>query len=164
MSRMFYFKIASFTHITNTRNFITRFSLRGHLKSYIPLQISNITPSGEIYSLTMMPLLSWWGLSRNFRDCMTRMETMYKRKETGNKELVGHLCGFVQVFRCSELLLAGWWCGWAMAFKSNFYVPIPENTSWPHYVFQNFDEYGDSKAVVSYQICIRCLFSRSHIT
>ncbi|KAL9952226.1 hypothetical protein ACROYT_G039448 [Oculina patagonica] len=34
-----------------------------------------------------------------------------------------------------------------MAFRSKYYVPIPDNISWPQYVFQNFDKYGDSKAV-----------------
>ncbi|KAJ7379773.1 hypothetical protein OS493_012519 [Desmophyllum pertusum] len=38
-----------------------------------------------------------------------------------------------------------------MAFRSKYGdVPIPENLSWPQFVFQNFDIYGDNKAVVSY--------------
>ena len=40
-----------------------------------------------------------------------------------------------------------------MAFRSKYYVPIPENISWPQYVFQNFEKYGDNKAVVSYKMC-----------
>jgi len=37
-----------------------------------------------------------------------------------------------------------------MALKSKFPdVEIPENMSWPEFVYQNFDKYGDTTAIVS---------------
>ena len=33
--------------------------------------------------------------------------------------------------------------------RSGRKVPIPDNLSWPQFVFQNFDKYGDSTALVS---------------
>ena len=33
--------------------------------------------------------------------------------------------------------------------RSGRKVPIPDNLSWPQFVFQSFDKYGDSAAVVS---------------
>ena len=36
-----------------------------------------------------------------------------------------------------------------MALKSKYSdVYIPDNLSWPHFVFQNFERYGDQTAVV----------------
>ena len=36
-----------------------------------------------------------------------------------------------------------------MALKSKYSVVyIPDNLSWPHFVFQNFERYGDQTAVV----------------
>ena len=37
-----------------------------------------------------------------------------------------------------------------MALKSRFSdVAIPENKSWPEFVYEKFDEYGDKTAIVS---------------
>ena len=37
-----------------------------------------------------------------------------------------------------------------MALKSKFPdVAIPEDMSWPEFVYQNFDKYGDNTAIVS---------------
>ena len=37
-----------------------------------------------------------------------------------------------------------------MALKSKFPdVAIPESMSWPEFVYQNFDKYGDTTAIVS---------------
>ena len=39
-----------------------------------------------------------------------------------------------------------------MILKSRFAdVTIPENMSWPEYVYRNFDSYGDRTAIVSSQ-------------
>lgn len=39
-----------------------------------------------------------------------------------------------------------------MILKSRFAdVTIPQNTSWPEYVYRNFDSYGDRTAIVSSQ-------------
>ena len=37
-----------------------------------------------------------------------------------------------------------------MALKSKYPdVAIPDNMSWPEFVYQNFDKYGDRTAIVS---------------
>lgn len=39
-----------------------------------------------------------------------------------------------------------------MILKSRFAdVTIPQNMSWPEYVYRNFDSYGDRTAIVSSQ-------------
>jgi len=39
-----------------------------------------------------------------------------------------------------------------MILKSRFAdVTVPENMSWPEYVYRNFDSYGDGTAIVSSQ-------------
>lgn len=39
-----------------------------------------------------------------------------------------------------------------MILKSRFAdVTVPENMSWPEYVYRNFDSYGDRTAIVSSQ-------------
>ena len=39
-----------------------------------------------------------------------------------------------------------------MILKSRFAdVTIPQNMSWPEYVYRNFDSYGDRTAIVSIQ-------------
>ena len=39
-----------------------------------------------------------------------------------------------------------------MTLKSRFAdVTIPQNMSWPEYVYRNFDSYGDRTAIVSSQ-------------
>lgn len=39
-----------------------------------------------------------------------------------------------------------------MILKSRFAdVTIPQNMSWPEYVYRNFDSYGDRAAIVSSQ-------------
>lgn len=42
-----------------------------------------------------------------------------------------------------------------MALKSKFPdVAIPENMSWPEFVYQDFDKYGDITAIVSANLIV----------
>lgn len=64
---------------------------------------------------------------------------------------IGHFTGHLRIFRNWIVVFQrALYDHWIMALKSKYAdILIPEDVSWPQFIYQNFDKFGEKTALVS---------------